>query len=158
MIDFYIEVKPIIDLSVRELCKEPYYNHKSGCPNFGKRADCPPLCPTVDKVIDLNKTVYAVYNKFNIEEHINKMREKHPDWTEYQLKCVLYWQGGARKQLKNNIIEFLKQFPYLRIVKNPEASGVNLTETMKNSGIILDWPPKKYAYQIVLAGERLKRD
>lgn len=155
MSDFFIKVKPVIDFSVRGLCLKPYHNHPKGCPNWDKRSDCPPECPTIDEIINLDKIVYAIYHKFDMCDHINKMKEKHPNWTDYQLRCVLYWQNGARKQLKSNILKFLKQFPSLSIVKNPEASGVNLTETMKNSGIILDWPPKKYAYQIVLAGESI---
>lgn len=39
----------------------------------------------------------------------------------------------------------------------PEGSGVNITETMKNVGINLEWPPKNYTYQIVLAGIRPKK-
>lgn len=35
--------------------------------------------------------------------------------------------------------------------------GVNVTETMKNAGVILEWPPANIAYQIALAGVRLKR-
>ena len=38
----------------------------------------------------------------------------------------------------------------------PEAMGVNVTETMKNVGIILEWPPETVTYQIVIAGSRLR--
>ena len=36
--------------------------------------------------------------------------------------------------------------------KCPEGAGVNITETMKNAGIILEWPPVNYTYQVALAG------
>lgn len=38
------------------------------------------------------------------------------------------------------------------VVLTPEAHGVNLTETMRSAGIVLEWPPDRLAYQIVLAG------
>jgi len=66
MADFYIKVKPVIDFSVRGLCLAKYHNHPKGCPNYNKRSDCPPLCPTFDKVIDLNKVVHAIYNKYDL--------------------------------------------------------------------------------------------
>jgi hypothetical protein len=44
------------------------------------------------------------------------------------------------------------------VVNNPEAQGVNLTETMKNVGIILEWPPEKLAYQIVLSGIKKEKE
>jgi hypothetical protein len=33
--------------------------------------------------------------------------------------------------------------------------GVNVTATMDNAGIMLEWPPKNVAYQIALAGKLL---
>jgi 3D (Asp-Asp-Asp) domain-containing protein len=32
------------------------------------------------------------------------------------------------------------------------AMGVNVTETLKNAGVILEWPPKQWACQVALAG------
>jgi predicted metal-binding protein len=34
----------------------------------------------------------------------------------------------------------------------PEAMGVNVTKTMSNAGIILEWPPENIAYKIAIAG------
>jgi len=80
------------------------------------------------------------------------MRKKHPNWSDKQVKCVLYWQGTARKYLKQKIMMFKDSFPDYIIIRCPEAQGVNLTETMKNAGIVLEWPPENMAYQIVLGG------
>ena len=154
MEQFYSEVKPVVDYSVRELCSSPYHNHKKGCPNLSIKHGCPPHCPKIENVINLSKPVYCIYNIFPIGEYIDRMREKYPDWTIYQLRCCLYWQPKARKQLKEKIKLFRKLYPNLIIVGNPEGGGVNITETMKGIGIVLEWPPEKYAYQIVLAGER----
>ena len=153
---FYSQVKPVIDFSVRELCKRPYYLHKKGCPNFNKRNFCPPKISTIDKILDLDKPIYIIYNRFNFYDHVKKMRIKHSNWSSKQLECCLYWQGTARKQLKDKIIIFKKLYPNLFILKSPEACGVNLTATMEKIGIDLEWPPKKYTYQIVLSGESIK--
>jgi len=152
MKDFVIKVKPIIDLSMRTLCLHKYHNHPKGCPNWNKKDGCPPKSRVIDKIIDIDKTVYAIYNKYPFGKHVKKMKDKHPNWTKRQLECCLYWQGTARKQLKEKIYIFLKEKPNYIISHCPEGSGVNLTETMKQVGIELEWPPKKYTYQIVLAG------
>jgi len=149
----WIEIKPVIDLKVRALCKHPYYNHRNGCPNFSKKEGCPPSAPLINDILDLSKPIFAIYNIFDLFFHVQKMRKKHPLWSYRQLSCCLYWQPTARKQLREEIRKFLKKIR-LKIVNCPEAQGVNLTESMKNAGIILEWPPKKYAYQIVLAGHK----
>jgi len=151
----YSQVAICFNPSVRDLCCKPYPNHKKGCPNFGKRDDCPPHCELITELIDVGKPMYAVYNKFNIGSHAKRMREKHPEWSDRQVYCCLYWQPKARKQLKENILKFKKEFKDLFIVKNPEASGIDVTKTMLTAGIKLEWPPKKWAYQVILAGTPL---
>ena len=151
---FFSEVNPVVDYSVRSLCSYPYHLHPKGCPNLNKKGSCPPHCPRIEDAIDLSKKVYCIYNVFPIGEHMDKMKKKYPDWTIYQLRCCLYWQPKARKQLREKIKLFIKQHRNLIIVGNPEGCGVNVTETMKGIGINLEWPPEKYAYQIVLAGEK----
>ncbi len=156
MKEFYSQVKPVIDFSVRGLCVKSYYGHVKGCPNFNKRKDCPPSCPKINDLINLEKPVYIIYNRFNFGEHVKRMKDKHPNWTKRQVECCLYWQGTARKQLRGKIKEFKKLYPDLLIVKTPEASGINCTATMKKIGIDLEWSPKKYTYQIVIAGKALE--
>ncbi len=85
------------------------------------------------------------------------MKQKHPNWSEHQLKCVLYWQNSARKNLKNHIADFLKENNKFTIETCPEAMGVNITETMNQIGIKLEWPPMNIAYQIALAGIRKEK-
>lgn len=147
----FAKIEPILDYSVRGLCKSPYHNHPKGCPNWGK-PKCPPDMVKVEDYFDINQPMYFIWNEFDLGSHIEKMKEKHPDWSDYQLRCVLYWQPKARKQLKEKIIEFKKQHPECTVNACPEAMGVNVTETMKSIGIILDWPPKKTSYQIAIAG------
>lgn len=153
----YKLVKPTIDYKVRDLCFKPYYNHKKGCPNFNNRKTCPPIVKKLEDILNLNAPIYVIYNCFYLKKHIDKMRFKHPNWSQRQLECCLYWQNTARKQLQIEIDIFNltsngiydKNF---YVIKCPEACGVNITETMKQIGIWLEWPPKVYTYQIALAG------
>lgn len=36
--------------------------------------------------------------------------------------------------------------------------GINVTETMKELGITLEWPPQKWTYQVAIAGVRKNDD
>ena len=143
-----IQINPVIDYSVRALCGRPYPGHKKGCPNFNKNKRCPPVVPHFDKQFDTTEPVYAVINEFDFGAHVEKMRDKHPDWSDRQLRCVLYWQATARKQLKAKVLEALKSLPGYFVSFSPEGQGVNVTKTMENAGVILEWPPCKIARQI----------
>jgi predicted metal-binding protein len=146
----WIKVKPVVDTQMRALCVKPYPLHKHGCPNFDKKAGCPPAAP----IFNHSGDIYAIYNIFPYKQHIESMRQRHPNWSDRQVKCVLYWQGTARKQLRYEIRSFLDTVDDFYIIGCPEAQGVNLTKTMSNVGIELEWPPVNIAYQIVLAVKR----
>lgn len=145
--------------SPRGLCVREYPNHKLGCPNYGKRKTCPPYVKMFDDVFDLSKPIYAIYTVFDFKGHVDRMRDRHPEWSQRQLECCLYWQGTARKQLKEEI-ELFKSIPTIgtyTIILAPEAMGVNVTETMKKIGISLEWPPVNVTYQIAFgAMEKIK--
>jgi predicted metal-binding protein len=104
-----VQVVPVMNISVRGLCRHPYYNHPKGCPNWGKRASCPPQAPILTDLLDLDKPVYAAYNVFDFAGHCDRMQARHPGWSEHQVKCVLYWQGSARKSLRLIVKEFLEE-------------------------------------------------
>ncbi len=145
---------PIIDYRVRELCAKPYPNHPKGCPNYGRKAGCPPHCWVIENIIDLSKAVFAIWNVFDFGAHCRKMKAKHPEWSQRQIECCLYWQPTARQQLRHQIEMFYlgNTVSDMKIIKTPEATGVNVTATMKSIGIELEWPPKTITYQVVLAG------
>jgi len=145
------KVKPVINKKVRGLCKKAYYNHPNGCPNFNKKKTCPPKAKFIEDIIDLSKSVFCVFNRFNLEEHVERLREKHPQWTYRQLSCCLYWQGRARKQLREGVNKFMKGKRMI-VLYTPEACGVDITATMKLIGIELEWPPKRFTYQVALVG------
>ena len=141
---------PAVDVS--GLCRKPYPLHPKGCPNWNKKLGCPPTCRRVDHVLDLSQPIYAIYNAFDFATHTAKMRAKHPDWSQRQVECCLYWQGTARKTLRSLFIEFRKAHPGLHVMMTPEGSGVDITATMASIGINLEWPPVNVAYQVAIAG------
>ena len=96
-------IKPVLDRSMRGLCVKEYPNHKKGCPNFNKRDRCPPKAPFLEDLYDLTKPVWVIYTRYDFGTHVKKMRAKHPEWSQRQVECCLYWQGTARKNLKNEI-------------------------------------------------------
>ena len=151
-------VKPVIDLSVRQLCYQPYPNHPKGCPNYGKRDTCPPQRPTLSNILDLTKSILAVWVSFNLAAYRVRMLKKHPDWSRRQLDCCLYWQGGVDKQLGKEMRYNLARYPLFDNAKKlisiyvPEATGVNVTETMKNAGVELEWPPENKVIKVAFIG------
>ena len=145
-------VLPILRDDVRRLCLAPYPGHRKGCPNWNKRDGCPPQAPLLRQIVDLSDPVYCIYNRFDLGEHVARMRKQHPDWSDRKLKCCLYWQGTARKQLRLKVERFLEDNPGLAVLYTPEACGVDVTATMASIGIQLQWPVETVAYQVALAG------
>ena len=151
-------VVPVLEPAlVRAACMKPYPNHPHGCPNYGKRASCPPQAPILDHTFDLSKPIYAIVNIFPLGEHRRRMAAKHPDWSERQLICCLYWQPKARRQLMDRILDWQAKREdghRWHPVLCPEAQGVNLTRTLSNAGFDLEWPPQERVCQVALLGAR----
>lgn len=145
-------VIPVINYSVRGLCAKPYEGHPKGCPNFRSRETCPPTAPFFGDAFDLSKPVYAITETFNLAAHVLSMKRKHPDWSDRQARCCLYWQGGVRKALNDSVNRFLQHHPGLICTDCPEAMGVDVTATMAAVGVQLEWPPESYVTKIALAG------
>lgn len=146
-------VNPVVNHSVRSLCRAPYPNHPKGCPNYNKRDDCPPSVPVIGSVLDFADDIYVIYNRFDFGAHVAKTKRKYPGWSQRQLECCLYWQGTARKQLRDEVRIFTTLHGFARqILFCPEACGVDIGGTMSQVGVELEWPPRKYTYQVALAG------
>lgn len=148
----FARVEPILCDEVRGLCRRPYPNHPRGCPNWGKRGSCPPKAKRFKDVFELGE-VFAIWTTFPFGEHVERMRQKHPDWSERQLACCLYWQGTARKNLNAEIKRFLIGNPIMVVTRCPEAMGVDVTKTMLLGACErLEWPPRTVTYQVAMAG------
>lgn len=142
---------PVIDASVRKLCCQPYPGHRKGCPNYNSRPSCPPSCPLWGDVCNTHLATWLFWTRFNLAEHRERMKAKHPNWSRRQLDCCLYWQNRARKPL-SQFVRQQRRIPGFYISLCPEAMGINLTATMKGIGVVLEWPPVIWARQIAMGG------
>jgi len=148
-----IKVNPIIQNHIQGLCKLRYKSHPNGCPNYSIKKGCPP-CLLYDEVYNLSHDVYAIIYEFDLASHVSKLKLKHPNWSDRQLKCCLYWQGTARKELKKLCDDFIKEYPNYEVNNVPEALGVNVTRTMSEVGVKLEWMPKNIVRKIAFAAIR----
>ena len=137
------------------LCRRPYPGHARGCPNYGARLTCPPKAQLWRRRFRPSDVSIVVWNVFAFGKHVERMRERHPSWTQRQLACCLYWQGTARKQLRAEIAHFRRVNPERWIeVYPPEALGVDVTSTMALLGHRLEWPPVEKAYQVAIMAKK----
>lgn len=150
------QVNPVIDYRVRSLCLKPYPGHQNGCPNYGKKAECPPHVQKFEEIFDLTKPIYAIINTFDYKTHTDQMRELHPMWSEKQINSFFYWQRKAKSQLSIGIAQFLAEHVSYHIITCPEALGVDVIKTLADNGINLEWPPKTVTYQVAIAGIQKK--
>ena len=130
----------VLSEKTSDWCKLPYPGHSKGCPNFGKKKGCPPLASKINDILDITQNIYLVFSTFDLAAHIERMRAKHPDWSERQLRCCLYWQNKSRKDLDFNI-KYCQGFlgPLVDITLDcPEATGVNVYATCYLAGLKLE--------------------
>lgn len=156
-----IRVSPVYEPRAHgALCVQQYPGHPRGCPNFGKKAGCPPAAPRLADFFDLSGPCYCIYNVFDLAGHVERMRAAHPTWSWRQLVNCLYWQRGARAQLEREIEIFigedLESFAasLWYIERCPEAMGLNVTQTLRNVGVEIEWPPERFALQVAFAAPR----
>ena len=148
---YYRVKRLVIDYRAREWCKLPYPNHPFGCPNYGMRDSCPPNAPLIQDYIDLSQPLWLTVIVFNLAEHILKMKQGHPSWSDRQAKCVLYWQGSVNKELRLQSSRFAKANNLLYTLC-PEAMGVQVIKTAQLIGIPIKPRPTDYVYKIALLG------
>lgn len=127
-------IRIITSRKTGEWCQISYPGHPKGCPNYGRKG-CPPDAPFITEIMDLRRPVYIAFSEFNVYMHMCKMHKKHPDWSERQLRNVLYWQGTSRKQMRQRakIAQFYGGGDV--VLACPEAHGVNVYATCFYSGL-----------------------
>lgn len=136
-------VKAICNREIPKLCAKPYHGHPKGCPNVER-------CSKVPFFLDRYAAdVYVVALEFNFGDYRRMMAERNPGWSEHQLRCPIYWQGHLRKELRNFVVANPVE-GFLGPLWIPEAMGVDVTETCKQVGIKLQWPPMEKSYMVVL--------
>lgn len=146
---------------VMDWCGLPYPRHPKGCPNFQKpeRKRCPYNTVYIEKYLDKKKPLYLVRSDFNLSAYVKIMRDKHPTWTERQLRNVLYWQQGPKGVLKRRAMELAHKVGANLVVTAGEAVGINLYATCARAGwrlekicelknccfiAVVGWRKKKY--------------
>lgn len=139
---------------IQRLCLRPYFNHPGGCPNYGKKAGCPPGAPFFSNIF--KEEVYVAAVIFDFKNYLNLRRKRHPAWTERALRNPRHWQGHLRSTLKQFITQTLSSSNHYghTVIFNPEAMGVNVTQTCENAGLKLEWPPDEAVCEIALIGQK----
>jgi len=158
------KVEPIYKPAVRALCCKRYAGHPYGCPNFGKRPDCPPDAPLLPEFFDTTHPFWALWVDFDLEQWVATMQAGHPGWSYGQCANLRYWQPKARKFLREHAEKWAANYSArwkdltceqgFELASNPEAMGIDVTSTMKRIGVHLEWPPKKIVRKIYLLGAR----
>lgn len=147
----------VISHKAGDWCRLPYPNHKNGCPNYGKADRCPPKAPMVQTVFDISKPLYLVHSEFDLKSHVGRMQSSHPEWSDRQCRCVLYWQPHSRKQLKDRVR--MARFVLGTNIETscPEGMGVNVYATARLSGLYLGKIKTLFICRhVALLGWRLK--
>jgi len=124
--------------NVFEWCKYQYPGHKKGCPNYCKVQKCPPFSKYVTEIFDITQPLYFVFSEFDLLAHVEKMRNRHPKWTERQLRNCLYWQPRSRKQMLERTKQAILLLKTEMMHLMPEAIGVNVYATAAISGMRLE--------------------
>ena len=161
----------------REWCKLPYPTrdehgkklkkskiaHPNGCDdNYGKCETCPPKTPYRIDILDTYSHFVLVHATFDIQKYIEEMRELHPDWTDKQLRNLLYWQGQLKAKLKDK----LKELEYDELFgagsgfmgrPSMEASGIFVFATFQRNGIKFDKNARKFVKMVCLLVSRGKK-
>jgi len=139
---------------VRKWCRLPYPNYPKGCPMYGTRDSCPPKASMWHELIEA--PYFLVYQEFDLAAQAERMRDRHPEWSEKMCRNSRYWQKGLMKRLMREAEDFLILFPEGRILGRPEANGIFVMAMALQNGIEIKRIPKDKVIKIVVIGKALK--
>jgi hypothetical protein len=88
--------------------------------------------------VDLARPVWWVGSAFDLATFRIRMLERHPNWSDRQAGCVLYWQPSVRKRNHILIGQFLADHPGA-VAFSPEGMGVNVTTSLRAAGVDIRW-------------------
>lgn len=149
-----------ITKKTRLWCQLPYPNHPQGCPNYKKNPLCPPKVKFMKEIIEVFQYFYLIYAIFNLKNQRERMLSIHPEWSNKQANCLLYWQGSVKKELKDYIKRIILLNDNVKIfilscgsgfklkncnqekIYSMEAVGINVFHTLKNNNIGFEIKPK----------------
>ncbi len=142
--------------TANRLCVQPYYNHKRGCPNFGKKEGCPPNLRHISEEYDMD-SIHILLLEFPFGEYFAQRKEVHPDWTNRALINPRHWQNHLRACLNREWENIQDDYPEHTFIYNPEGQGVNIVETLRLNGIEMEWSVSNEDGEIVSVAETLYR-
>ncbi len=145
--------KLIINHDARKWCALPYPDHPKGCPNYNKKAICPPQVSYIEEWLAGTGELRFVCVSFNLKEHADRMLRLHPNWSQRQARCLLYWQPRVNKELISLVSTFVHENG-LKITYCPEAMGVDVIKTAQSVGIPIEAPPTDIVHKIALLATR----
>jgi predicted metal-binding protein len=148
----------IFTRKTRKWCRLPYPGHRSGCPNVGKSDTCPLACGYREEVMEKYNIFTLVYATFDFKTYKKMRKKQHPEWSEKQVKNVLYWQGSVKKLLK----EYIKKNHdgmYDELFgagsgfwgkPSMEAAGIYVLGTLKKNDIPFEVKPENVTVMVSL--------
>ncbi len=149
-------------------CQLPYLNHPKGCPNYNKNPLCPPKAKFMKNILIRYNHFYLIYAEFNLEIQRERMLLIHPNWSERQAACLLYWQNSVKKVLRMYIKEIYDENKNFKIfllscgsgfdshyfnqgeIYSMEAVGIDVYKTLRNNNIDFEIKPKNKVILITL--------
>lgn len=135
--------------NIGQWCQLPYSEHKKGCPNYGKGLLCPPKSPFYRDIVKNWQCFSVVYAVIDLKGYKDEMRISHPNWSEKQLSCVLYWQRRVKVKLRSEVDKICNIGNDLVLgcgsgfgdCYSMESVGINVIQTLKNNNIEIDVKP-----------------
>ncbi len=149
-------------------CRLPYPDHPNGCPNYNNNPVCPPNAPFLSNITDNYNYFYLITGRFNLLSYKESMLQRHPKWSERQATCVLYWQGSAKRHIKDFVKEIYSEHPensffllssgsgYKRLdiqqekIYSMEAAGIDVFKTLRKNSIKFELKPKRFVLLVNL--------
>ena len=135
-----------------KLCRQAYYKHPKGCPNYNRRENCPPNTLHIFQQYD-PLSIHILCVKFPFLEYISQKELLHPDWTVRALTNQRHWQGHLKGEVRRYWEEIKGEYPLHKLIENPEGQGVNVQKTLKRYDINLKWCEQNSKGEIVSVPE-----
>jgi|GEM_PF-904789 len=151
------------DSRIRGLCKVPYNDNPTGCPNFGKKEGCPPL-PYFPETMREDGELFLIYTAFpigrfierNVQRGVGSERREYPDYAGKGIAVARTIEEALRREHPEWPDEYFPKKPeswegYQRIASQmrwwqPTARAMQKKEEEKfkerHPGLIVDSSPE----------------
>ncbi len=146
--DQIVWLKPIshYKCKIQYLCELPYPDHPNGCPNYNKNPLCPPHSPNRKEILKKYQYFTLFMVKFDFKRHKEQMKMNHPDWSDRQIACNLYYQSHIKKLFYAYVSPYYV-YPNQVLMGCGSGFGTNIY-SMESVGINVFQTLKKLNYQL----------